>query len=371
MSGRILCIEDEADLLDSLEECLTDLGYEVITAKNGVEAIVHIRQNVPLDLILCDINMPEMNGYDVLKIVRSEASYTTIPFIFLTALNQKDNMIQALQLGCDEYIRKPVDLDILENLVKTRIARKESERVFFEHNHHTFQQLILHSLSTEMMEPTNAIILTASHISQRLRSFEDEMLSRRFQQLYQHSARQTAMLQQLTNLYSDSQGGENNIADYICPVTEIMNHTQRLMEAQGATHPLQCDIQDGVALRCDPFLISKALANIYRYALAEQNLGSPRIIMSQTPSTLEWLICDDVNLMHDAGRLEPIKINNFDDVYDYRRYFSGRIMATMFLLHVCRCHGASVEIVPNHQNTLLIYKLSFPLSRAEVQKKAG
>lgn len=121
--ARILCIEDEAALRRIIADELRDAGLEVIEAGDGEEglaAILHLRP----DLVLCDVTMPGLSGYDVLGRLRSRCdALADIPFVFLSALADRKDVIAGRQLGADDYLTKPIDLDLLLATVETRLAR--------------------------------------------------------------------------------------------------------------------------------------------------------------------------------------------------------------------------------------------------------
>jgi CheY-like chemotaxis protein len=105
---RILIIEDNTDVRENLAEILTLSGYTVETASNGKIGVEMALLNPP-DLILCDIMMPELDGYGVLHIVSRNAKTADVPFVFLTAKAEKEDFRRGMSLGADDYINKPFD----------------------------------------------------------------------------------------------------------------------------------------------------------------------------------------------------------------------------------------------------------------------
>jgi CheY-like chemotaxis protein len=108
-TSSILLVDDEPDLLDNLSLTLTMAGYQTVTARDGLEAL-EILQTRPVALILSDINMPYMGGYQLYQHVHENPRWTTIPFIFLTGCRfLSDGEIRyGKALGVDEYLAKPV-----------------------------------------------------------------------------------------------------------------------------------------------------------------------------------------------------------------------------------------------------------------------
>ena len=120
---KILCIEDEAALREDIVEELTDAGYAVIEAANGREGYDAIVAHRP-DLVLCDVNMPDMNGYELLtKLRESHNEFDAIPFVFLSALADRKDIIAGKKLGADDYLTQPVDFEMLLVTVESRLRQ--------------------------------------------------------------------------------------------------------------------------------------------------------------------------------------------------------------------------------------------------------
>jgi DNA-binding NarL/FixJ family response regulator len=119
---KILCIEDDSAVATMVAEELADRGFEVVLARDGHEGFVAILKIMP-DLVLCDINLPIMSGFEVLERLNALAPRLGhIPFVFLTALSDRDTELRARRLGADDYITKPIDFDILGMIVNARLA---------------------------------------------------------------------------------------------------------------------------------------------------------------------------------------------------------------------------------------------------------
>lgn len=129
MAKRLLVVDDEAKLLRAVAVTLREEGYEVMTARSGAEALVSIQRSVP-DLIISDIRMPSMDGYQLARAVRSNPRTELIPVIFLTAKGERKDRIQGLRTGIDAYLIKPFDpeelLAVISNLL-SRVERTSAE----------------------------------------------------------------------------------------------------------------------------------------------------------------------------------------------------------------------------------------------------
>ena len=123
---KILVIEDEPEMRRNIATLLRYYQYEPITAENGRQGVEAARRELP-DLILCDVMMPELDGYGVLQALQTDASLARIPFIFLTAKGEKDDLRSGMNLGADDYLTKPVANSDLVRAIETRLRRSEQQ----------------------------------------------------------------------------------------------------------------------------------------------------------------------------------------------------------------------------------------------------
>ena len=124
MKNKILIIEDNRDVRENLGEILTLSGYETKTAANGKEGVQAALADIP-DLILCDIMMPELDGYGVLRILSKNEMTSHIPFIFLSAKTELIDIRRGMTLGADDYITKPFDDVELLDTIAVRLKKKQ------------------------------------------------------------------------------------------------------------------------------------------------------------------------------------------------------------------------------------------------------
>lgn len=118
----ILVIDDTREMRENITEILQLAPYEVLQATNGKEGIELARQTRP-DLILCDIMMPELDGFGVLHILAKDPGLADVPFVFLTAKAEPTDFRTGMNLGADDYVSKPFDDLTLLNVVAVRLSK--------------------------------------------------------------------------------------------------------------------------------------------------------------------------------------------------------------------------------------------------------
>ena len=124
--ARILIVEDDFDISNMLKIYFGSQGYEVEIAGRGSSALEQTRQNLP-HLIVLDIMLPDIDGYEVCRRLRTSTRTSHIPVIFLTQKDERSDKLQGLELGADDYITKPFDIEELKLRVQNAIARAERE----------------------------------------------------------------------------------------------------------------------------------------------------------------------------------------------------------------------------------------------------
>jgi DNA-binding response OmpR family regulator len=145
----ILVIDDTEDIRDLIAVVLTNYGFTVRAAPNGKLGVQMIAQETP-DLVICDVNMPGMGGYETLAVVRDSSRTATIPFILMTGLVSRDGFRRGMVCGADDYLVKPFTPDELIDAVMSRLARqsdiqleadKRAQKLHEYAAHHPFPEL--------------------------------------------------------------------------------------------------------------------------------------------------------------------------------------------------------------------------------------
>lgn len=132
--NRILCVDDDINMLNTVEDILISSGYSVSLAKSGKQAVELVKKGIGFQLILLDVDMPEMDGYDTFKEIRSIPQGKEIPIIFLTAKDEPDFEIKGFEYGAADYITKPFVKSVFLARIKNRITALSSHRSIEDEN---------------------------------------------------------------------------------------------------------------------------------------------------------------------------------------------------------------------------------------------
>lgn len=208
---KILVIEDEESIRSNLVEFLEIEEFEVLEASNGTQGIQVAQAQYP-DLILCDIMMPDLDGYEVLKILQEEVRTALIPLIFLTARTTREDVRKGMELGADDYITKPCTHEELIRAIKSRLAKHavyiqqyQSEKDCAKKLQRKIQELesisqnaedLLQKISEELRDPLSSITMAI----QMLKVAPEESKQRYLKILEEECSREISLINQITDL---------------------------------------------------------------------------------------------------------------------------------------------------------------------------
>ncbi len=193
---KLLVIEDEPAVLENIIELLDGEEYQVKGADNGYLGIEIAKEFLP-DLIICDIMMPEIDGYGVLKNLQIDSMTSTIPFIFLTAKSELNDIRYGMGLGADDYITKPFLPEELYRTIKTRFKKLDNLSSKSEKQLQELRMNIASTLPHELRTPLNGILAS----SQILMDYYDTMDSDEVKQLHKNIFNSSKRLHDLIAMY--------------------------------------------------------------------------------------------------------------------------------------------------------------------------
>jgi PAS domain S-box-containing protein len=214
---KILVIEDNSVLLDSIADFLSEEGFDIIKALNGEEGVEMAVQNIP-DIILSDIYMPKLNGYQVYDALRKTPSTSLIPFIFISAKAEKEDILYGLKMGADDYIIKPIDFPELLKRVINRIEKTHNTMQLSEVKY----QALFESANDAilMVKASNSTIFDANPTACAALGFEkDNLLTMSVQDLFVPSDEDP-----LLSFYSDNEGWKDHFLMEALWITSDKRH---------------------------------------------------------------------------------------------------------------------------------------------------
>jgi two-component system, sensor histidine kinase and response regulator len=161
---KILVVEDNLIVLANIGKLLKAEGFQVLSAENGKLGLQLAQTEFP-DLILSDIMMPDLDGYGMLEALRQDSKYSTIPFIFLTAKVERQDMRRAMELGSDDFLTKPFTRDELLKSIQSRLQKQEITSDRTKQQLNALRENITHSLPHRLLFPALQIMALGDRLS--------------------------------------------------------------------------------------------------------------------------------------------------------------------------------------------------------------
>lgn len=155
---KILCVEDEQEIRENIVEILRDEGFEVFEADNGKQGFEVFMQCKP-DIVISDIMMPDIDGYGLLQLIRESKNVrnNTVPFIFLTAMSQRENVVKGVSLSANDYLLKPIDFDLMIAKIREKTSNALKVKGAHDRNIKNIKNQVSVVLSSEVFSYLDVI----------------------------------------------------------------------------------------------------------------------------------------------------------------------------------------------------------------------
>lgn len=294
----VLIVDDLPQNIEVLGNILSNRGVKIAVAMNGQQAINLAIKRKP-DLILLDVAMPEMDGFEVCKKLKENSETKEIPIIFLTAKTETDDIVKGFELGAVDYITKPFKTSELLARVKTHLELKRS-RDLITKQISQLEKLIedrdkfISVISHDLRGPFTGFLGLTKILSENIESFSQEEIKEVSLELYNSLLRQYQLLENLLD-WSKIQIGKVKINKQKIDITEIINNKIELFQISAKRKNLQLinKIQANVYAYADLMMISTVIHNLISNAIKfTKEGGKVTISSSQKDNFLEIAVSD-------------------------------------------------------------------------------
>ncbi|MEQ8675391.1 MAG: response regulator [Aggregatilineales bacterium] len=362
--SKILVIEDADALRNDIIEMLTFEGFSVEGVENGLLG-VEAAQSYHPDLIICDIMMPELNGYQVLESLQKDSSTRTIPFIFLTARTDRSDMRYGMGLGADDYLLKPFMATELLETINARLRRHETFVEIAEQQVQDLSENIMTALPHELRTPLNTILGFSEMLSLESARLKPNEVARWAQHINEAGRRLNRLIEnylmfaRVETLHRDAE-----------KLTELRNHETLagpIIQMQAYSKVDLYDRADDLRMTVDdePYVavsdqdLSKIIEEILDNALKFSNEGTPLNVVAARE--------DDryVLRVKNAGRgMTQPEIDAIGAYMQFNRYFyeqQGNGLGLIISKRLVELYGGEFKICSDvDRETEIVIKL--PLS---------
>ena len=359
----ILVIEDEHSLRQDIIEMLAFEGFTVIEAENGAVGVAEARQHQP-DLIICDIMMPELNGFQVLEELRKEPHTQTIPFIFLTASTNKQDRRRGMDIGADDFLTKPFNVDDLLNTIRVRLAKHDE---IMRRGRAEVSSAIILSMPHELRTPLTVILGFADIINADRHYLAADRIGEMSSHIHKAALRLYHLVENYL-IFAQIEIAENdpefieslhNGIEFECgPLAENLAVERAAIYER--PDDLRLDIAAGVAIEMREDLMQKIIEELTDNAFKFSSPGSPVSVALRRDS--DTLVLD----VSDQGRgMTPAQISRIDahmqfdrKLYEQQGSGLGLIIAT----RIAELHNGTLTI-RSEPGQFTVVTVCLPLSR--------
>ncbi|MEA3339229.1 MAG: response regulator [Chloroflexota bacterium] len=279
---RILAVEDRETLLTAIRDILEMEGYTVVTAADGLEAL-QLMEETPPDLIVADIMMPRMDGHDLYREIRARPEWVRIPFIFLTAKAEQEDILKGKGMGAEDYLTKPFDPQELVVAVRARLKRAQSIQQATQAEFDQLKQQIITVLGHELRTPLTYVLGYTDLALEDLSSLSSDELEGLLLGVKQGADRLALMVEDLLLLIRLDSGQAADefrtlaqiYADWEMVVESAVREQEERAAANGVTLEIALPSDLPPVRVCKPFLmdaLGRLLDNAIKFSSDEGKL---------------------------------------------------------------------------------------------------
>jgi two-component system, sensor histidine kinase and response regulator len=352
---KILLIDDNESLREVITEALQLEGFDVTETGSGQHGFYFAKKQNP-DIILCDIMMPELDGYQVYELLKDDPATSLIPFIFLTALAEKDDLRKGMNLGADDYITKPISLSELLKAIHVRIEKSGRINLEIEKKTNELRERIIHVLPHEFLTPLNAILGFASLITDQSESHSKYEIKDMVLKIENAGNRLNGMINSYISYARIASARNFNIKTmksiYISGT--ISTISGKVAEKYRRTEDLTLNLAD-TELRIEPddfeFLITELVDNAFKFSKSQSNVVVENAVID---NFLEIRITD-----HGIG----FPIENMSDIGAFNKFNRNKLeqqgsgLGLITSMMIVQMYVGKLNIVNHKSGTTVVLSL--------------
>ena len=352
-TGRILLIEDERELRNALKLILEMNKFTVYAAQNGLEGLSMLNENV-VDIIICDINLPDITGHDIIDAVRSDKQHYKLPFIFLTAYADERDIRKGMNEGADDYLTKPFSANELVAAIKAQLLLSKKNKMFHEDEiNQNWIKVINHNFKQEFLTPLHSI-MNATYLIDSVQSpVANSDFKETINAIYNSSFRMFRNTRNLiiySILAQDKIKSANNslndsafVSDTLTQIVDYYNNGLTYNYSQINAH---IDFVPGVAASKDylNIIFTELIDNAVKY---DANKLPPKVSLTATATGFEFCTINRIreNIQFDVN-----------DIYQFRKFHEDLSLNGLGVgLYLCKmlCKELSYDFSINIENNFI------------------
>lgn len=347
---RILVVEDEAPLRQEIVDTLVFESFDAMEAADGHEGLLLIQKQLP-DLIICDIAMPNMNGYEFLLEVRSNPCTKLTPFVFLTARTDRSFVRHGMELGADDYLTKPFTRAELLAAINIRLARHHDVTEGQAHNLEAAKNTLVHMVAHELRTPLASMVMVQDIISRKMGELSPSQLQELLDVLSSGSGRLSHLIEQivyLTELETGvlsrtaiEQNGQNVQIWQLLATAIELGRRFAYRHRDGAVRSVEYDRE--VAVLANTSTLKHALAELIANALNFSPEGSEITLSQWQANGNIWLSIVDQGAGMSEEQVERA-LHEFSQIEREKREQQGIGLGLPLARRIIEIHGGTLKL---------------------------
>jgi two-component system sensor histidine kinase/response regulator len=345
----ILLVDDDDAILDGTSDLLRLYGYNVITAVNGRQALDMMETCLP-DLVVADIMMPDMNGYELFEAVRQRQEWAAIPFIFLSALGQQSDVRRGIKLGADAYVTKPFEPEDLLIAIQARLKRVHEIQSATQADVERMKQQLITIFGHELRTPLSYIYGYVNLLQEQHHELDEQSLEEMLNGVQRGAERLVRLIEDLMLLVRLDSGllemeiGVRQGPAQVRPIVwEVFGKLKQAAEERNVT--LENRVSEDLIVWCMPNYLAEALLRLVDNAIKFSKRGEPGHVL------VDAFTQDDqaVIRVHDQGI--GIAPSQFEQIFDrfhqvdrQKMEQQGAGLGLTIARGLIRLHGGNISV---------------------------
>lgn len=362
---NILIIEDDDDIRNDLEKILNMSGYKTMTCNNGVTGLNYAIQFIP-DLIICDIMLPKLDGYEILEKIQKNSDTSHIPFLFLSAKSSNSHVREGMMKGADDYITKPYDIDELLNAVEIRIRKKESIASEYNKKINELKTTVHKNLPHEIRTPVNIILGLTEFLIKNYDKTEKNDFLEMLNNVYDAGQRLNRLFENYLfyaklELINTSIEEKKKLRKSKTPL--VLYHLKDLVNTylknSGRLSDLEIDLEDST-VAISEYYLSKLIIEIIDNSIKFSKPGTPIKVFTKNEKNFYIINVTDFG----RGMTEE-QIENIDAYVQFERKVyeqQGTGLGLTIVKHIVDIHNGEFTIT-SQQNFHTTVEVKLPLTK--------
>ncbi|MBN1309822.1 MAG: response regulator [Anaerolineae bacterium] len=343
----ILVADDDLTIRESVADFLRHAGYQVSTAYNGTTAL-QILQNQTPDLIIADIEMPEMNGYELYDAVRSNPDWNLLPFIFLTARGEQKDVRYGYSLGADHYVTKPFEPEYLLSVIEARLKRMATIQATVSSNIDIIRQRLIHTFSHELRSPMTALYGYVNLLQEDLDKLPDDQIREMLDHVERGARRLSRLAEDLMLIFQIDSGAVSiEVARFsqLVDITQVVNNVAQHLSLKAEEHHIliETNMPNGLLVRGVPLYLTDIITRLVDNAIKFSKKDGGCVLITGALQDNIYISVEDKGIGIPLDKQRQL-FQRFEQVNRDKLEQQGTGLGLVIAMELAQLHGGTIKM---------------------------